>query len=54
MVSYLPPYQYSRYNTPSKFILHDDIERWTKKTTEGVGHGKSQNLDVNFNILYEK
>uniref|UniRef100_A0A914HXL1 General transcription factor 3C polypeptide 5 n=1 Tax=Globodera rostochiensis TaxID=31243 RepID=A0A914HXL1_GLORO len=29
VANFLPPYQFSRYNTPSKFILRDDVERWS-------------------------
>ncbi|KAL3074217.1 hypothetical protein niasHS_015047 [Heterodera schachtii] len=44
VANFLPPYQFSRYNTPSKFILRDDVERWVKKPTE-IGHGKSLRIE---------
>lgn len=36
---FLPPYQFSRYNHPSKFLLHDEVDH--KATRGNVGHGKS-------------
>ncbi|KAF7637513.1 hypothetical protein Mgra_00003029 [Meloidogyne graminicola] len=36
---FLPPYQFSRYNHPSKFLLHDEGDH--KSLRGNVGHGKS-------------